>query len=95
MARSSPITTGIEVRRGRSAGVKRQRVAAQFFVASEQHGAKMLGNGEQQLIEWIVVSGGDFETSGRLLPGQRLNNQTKPLDRLKQSLRIMRAFTIA
>ena len=55
----------------------------------------MLGDGEQRLIEWIVVSGGNFKTNGRLLPGQRLNNQTKPLDRLKHSLRIMRAFTIA
>ena len=55
----------------------------------------MLGDGEQQLIEWIAVRGGNVETSGRLLPGQGLNNQTKPLDRLKQSLRIMRAFTIA
>ena len=55
----------------------------------------MLGDGEQQLIERIVVSGGNFEPNGRLLSGQRLNNQTKPLDRLKYSLRIMRAFTIA
>ena len=55
----------------------------------------MLGDGEQRLIEWIVVSGGNFKTNGRLLPGQRLNNQTKPLDRLQQPLRIVGTFAIA
>ena len=55
----------------------------------------MLGDGEQQLIEWIAVRGGNVETSGRLLPGQGLNNQTKPLDRLQQPLRIVGTFAIA
>lgn len=78
-----------------SIGVQRQRMTAQFGVASEEPSVGLLGNGQQQCIERIVVRHWRFEFTGGEIGRQVDTGDIDGAKTVKNAGRICIAFTLA